>query len=113
MKRSIKILLGLATLSPFVFIAGLVACFIYILQGAPEVGFEEYFQWYIPLFNLVSFLFTIYFILILVIFVVHAARNPNLEVRATRTSWLLALCILGPWVMPFYWFHHIWREGTR
>lgn len=112
MRTSVKILLGLATLSPFAFGAAFIACFFYLVKDAPVVGFEEYFQAYMPIFNLAGLLFTAYYVVILVIFIVHAANNPNLEATGMRTTWLVTISIFGPWVMPFYWFHHIWRDGT-
>lgn len=113
MKKSIKTLLGLATLSPFIFIAGFFAFFIHLINTAPDHGVPEYFERYAVIKNLAGLLFTLYFSVILVIFIVHAARNPNLEATGMRTTWLVALVLLGPWVMPLYWFHHIWRDGIR
>jgi hypothetical protein len=29
-----------------------------------------------------------------------------------RTTWLITLVLLGPWIEPFYWFFHILRDGS-
>ena|SRR5688572_1899075 len=113
MRTSFKILLGLAALSPFVFAAAFIAVSFLLLSNAPVDGFEEYFSRYAWMINLASSLFTLFYLGILVIYVLHAARNQNLENSGMRTTWLIAICILGPWVMPFYWFNHIWRDGVQ
>jgi hypothetical protein len=112
MKKSHKILLGLAAISPFVFAALFFGAFLELINTAPVTGFEEHFLQYAWIMNLSSSIFTLFYLGILVIYIVHAARNPNLEVSGMRTTWLIALCVCGGWAMPFYWFHHIWRDGA-
>lgn len=109
--KPVKILLGLATLSPFVFVVALFGSFFFIISNAPKQPreFEEFFSIYGAIFNLVCFLFTAVFSALWVFFIVHAARNPNLDTM--RTTWLVVLIVLGGWAMPFYWFHYIWRDG--
>jgi len=112
MRKSVKILLLLAAVSPFIFGAVFFGFFLHLISTAPVHGAEEHFLRYAWILNLGSSLFTLYFLGILVVYVVHAARNRNLELNGMRTTWLIALCLLGPWVMPFYWFHYIWRDGV-
>ncbi|HUR97306.1 MAG TPA: hypothetical protein VMZ26_04480 [Pyrinomonadaceae bacterium] len=111
MKLSSRILLGLATLSQFVGFVVFVAVFIYVISNAPADASLGYFQRFALIMNLCAGLFTAYCGAIFIIFMVHAARNPNLHSSGMRTTWLVSLAILGPWAMPFYWFHHIWRDG--
>ena len=111
MSTSHKILLGLAALSPFVFAAAFFGFFIHLMMTAPIELFAKYISEHALIMNLACFLFTIYFTAILVIYIVHAARNPILETNGMRTTWLISLCLLGAWVMPFYWFYYIWRDG--
>ena len=112
MSKSVKILLGLATLTPFVFTAVVLWFFFQLFNAAPAERFEEYFSKYAVMMNIAWFLFTIFFTAILVIFIIHAARNQILETNGMRTTWLISLCLLGAWVMPFYWFYYIWRDGV-
>jgi hypothetical protein len=112
MRTSYKILLLVAAVSPFAFVALLFGLFLHIINSAPVQGFEEYILSYASMLNLGSSVFTFFFVGILVIYIVHAARNLHLEANGMRTTWLIAICVLGPWVMPFYWFHYIWRDGA-
>ena len=111
MKTWVKILLGLATLSPFVFAIAFFTAAFRIFDSAPAQGVEEDLAQHMAIMNAAGLLFSLYFAVILVIFIVHAARNENVHASGMRTTWILLLIILGPWAMPFYWFHHIWRES--
>jgi len=95
MKRSVKILLGLTTISPFVFAVGFFGSFIHLINTAPTQNFEAHFSKYAAIMNFIALLFTLSFSAIWVFFLVHAARNPHLD--AMRTTWLVALILLGPW----------------
>ncbi|PYT01500.1 MAG: hypothetical protein DMF63_01230 [Acidobacteria bacterium] len=114
MKTWIKILLGLGALSPFVFTAAFVGFMIHLINTVPVEAFGEYLanSTYAVIMNVACLLFTIFFTAILVIYIIHAARNPILEANRMRTTWLISLCLLGAWVMPFYWFFYIWRDGV-
>jgi hypothetical protein len=91
----------------------MIGVFLQLIYSAPTHGQEEYFYKYIPILNLFCLLFTAFFTAVWIFFIVHAAQNPNLELTGMRTTWIVAIIILGAWVMPFYWFHHIWRDAVE
>lgn len=110
MKTSTKIILGLLGISPFPIIIAMFAGFFYIVQANPTAEeMNEFFKTnaiWIFLFNILG---TLYFGAVHVIYIVLAARKPDLE--AMRVTWIIALLVLGPFAMPFYWYHHIWHDG--
>jgi hypothetical protein len=110
MTKPVKILLLLATLSPFALVFLFIASFIYLINTLPPKEIEPFFNDHAIVVSLLNLLVTAFFGAIWVFYIVHAARNPNIP--AMRVTWIIALVILGPWVMPFYWYHHIWREGV-
>lgn len=81
-----------------------------VLLKTPPALMESTVQSYYLVIALANVGFTIFFGLLHVFYIVHAARNPNLE--AMRVTWIIGLVIFGFLVMPFYWFHHIWRDDT-
>lgn len=110
MTKPINLLLLIGTLAPF---AAFLIFFIWmlgVLLNLPPEQIETALQSYYLVITLANIGFTIVFGLLHVFYIVHAAKNPNLE--AMRVTWIIGLVILGFFVMPFYWFHHIWRDDT-
>jgi len=110
MSKPVKLLLLLATLAPFAFFFLFFASVIYAISTLPPKEIESFLNDQAIIFVLINLLVTIFFGAIHVFYIVHAARNPNIP--DMRVTWIISLVILGTLVMPFYWFHHIWREGA-
>jgi hypothetical protein len=109
MKTSTKIALLLGGLAPFPFAILMFAGIFYLIQDDPRnvmLFFNEHLL-AVMIFNL---FFTLFFGAVHIIYIILAARNPNLE--AMRVTWIVALVILGALAMPFYWYYHIWRDDA-
>src|SRR4030095_3858561 len=99
----LKIVLGVSTISPFVFVAVLVSTFIYLIKSAPDTGPDqqiEHFMRYAGIINLTGFGFMLFFLALQIFFIIHAANNRHIEMRGTRTTWLVTIILFGAWVMP-------------
>ena len=112
MSTFVKLLLALAVILIFAGFAAFFGIFFYVVSNAPPNVGIEYFQRFSDVMNLLGGLYTVYCAAVMLVFILHAVRNPNLEASGMRTTWILVLIILGPWAMPFYWFLHIWRDGS-
>lgn len=112
MKSSHKVLFGLSVAVEFAGIAAFFAFALYTFTQTPANARVEDFQNFIVIGNLLGLAVTAYCTAILVLFVIHASRNPVLESRGNRTTWILSLVILGLWAQPFYWFYYIYRDGA-
>lgn len=105
-----KIGLGIAAFSPFPLVALFFGGFFYIIAQHPN-DFERFFlehQLSIYLFNALN---PILFAGIELLFLIHVSKNPR--IAEDRVKWILGLLILFPFVVPFYWYQQIWKEGRR
>lgn len=111
MKTSTKILLGLASLWPLVY---MVLFFIFILASffflSPPVGGQELGP---PVSFMVIFflhLLTMLWIMALTIFyIVNVFRNERVD-KDKKVLWAVVLFMGNMIAMPVYWYLYIWKE---
>lgn len=116
MKKSNKVLLGIATFWPFIYIPiFVIAMFSAVLfsgpGGAPNDAFPFILMFIIPLHML-----TIFGSLALMVFyVVNVFRNKRVE-QDKQVLWVLLLVLAGMMAAPVYWYLYIWKDepsGTQ
>jgi hypothetical protein len=113
MKKSNKILLGLATLWPFVymviFFVAIGSLFIFMPeQGEVEQGPPGIFLIIFPLH-----LLTMLWIMGLTIFyIVNVFRNDRVD-KDKKVLWAVVIFMGNMIAMPIYWYLYIWREATH
>lgn len=110
MKTPVKIVLGLGGIAPIPFFALMCGLFIYVIVRYENPGAQVLMDNAVFI-NLFFLVFGLIFTAVQIIYIIHAAKNPNIE--AMRVTWILCLILLGPFAMPFYWYHHIWPEGRH
>ncbi len=108
MKLSVKILYGLLAFLPLATVIIFLGSFIYLIQ----TNEKEFFDYLIDHPGIV----TIFNLLILIpaygpiiLYIIHAARNPDLADR--KPAWIILIVLLGGLAMPFYWYKFIWQDG--
>jgi hypothetical protein len=111
MKKSMKILLGLATLWPFLY---MILFFVFIFSAIifmPNSGSEESGP---PLFFVVIFplhLLTMLWIMALTVFyMVNVFRNDLVD-KDKKVLWAVVIFMGNIIAMPIYWYLYIWRES--
>jgi hypothetical protein len=110
MKRSNKILLGIATIWPLVYIPlFFITIFSTILLtergGAPGPAFPLIFVVIFPLH-----IITIFGGLALSVFyIVNVFRNERVE-KERQVMWVILLFMAGMIAQPIYWYLYIWRD---
>ncbi|HEY0323868.1 MAG TPA: hypothetical protein VGC66_23165 [Pyrinomonadaceae bacterium] len=112
MKKSNKVLLGIGTFWPFVYIPifmlTIFSTFIFSGGGQPNDAFPLMFLVIMPLHML-----TIFGSLALTIFyVVNIFRNPRVE-KDKQVLWVALLLLAGMMAAPVYWYLYIWREEPQ
>ena len=113
MKRSNKILLGIATCWPIVYIVlFMVVVFSVILLGqggGPPSGSEPLFGIGIALV-MVLHLITIFGGLgLTVYYIIHAIKNEALD-NNLKIMWVVLFFFFGIFSEPIYWYTQIWNE---
>lgn len=112
MKKSSKILLGFATLWPFLY---MVLFFVFVFasilfmptSGSPESGPPMFFFVIFPLH-----LLTMLWIMGLTVFyMVNVFRNDRVD-KDKKVLWAVVLFLGSMIAMPVYWYLYIWREAT-
>ena len=111
MNKSTKILLGLATLWPFLY---MILFFIFVFSsifflhgpGGEQAG---------PPFFFVVFalhLFTMFWIIALTVFyMVNVFRNDRVE-KDKKVLWAVVIFMGSLIAMPIYWYLYIWKEAS-
>lgn len=112
MKKWLKILLGLATLWPFVY---MIIFFVVIIstlifmpnQEAEGSGPPMFFAVIIPLH-----LLTMLWIIALTIFYIVNVFKNDLVDKAKKVLWAVVIFMGSLIAMPIYWYLYIWRESA-
>ena len=110
MKKSNKILLGLATLWPFVYI---VFFFLFIFSAFIFSPVAEGGASGSPLFAvfMTVHIFTMVWCLALLVFyMINVVKNDRVE-KDMKILWLVLLPVSGLFAMPIYWYLYIWKEA--
>jgi len=110
MKKSRKILLGIATIWPLfyilLFVIALAVTFLTIDQGASEdAAIPTLLMFIIPLHFLTIFLA----IGMLIFYIVQAVRNERIP-KDQKPLWVVALFFGSIIAMSVYWYIHIWKD---
>lgn len=110
MKKSTKILLGLATLWPFAY---MILFFLFIFSSIlfmPTAGGE---QSEAPLFFVVLIplhLLTMLWIMGLTVFyMVNVFRNDRVD-KDKKVLWAVVIFMGSMFALPIYWYLYIWKE---
>ena len=110
MKKSTKILLGLATLWPFLY---MILFFLFIFSsilfmpgpGGGESGLPFFFVVFIALH-----LLTMLWIMGLTVFyIVNVFRNDRVD-KDKKALWAVVIFMGNMISMPIYWYLYIWKE---
>jgi hypothetical protein len=110
MNKSTKILLGLATLWPFLY---MILFFLFIFStilfmpgpGGEESGAPFFFVIFIALH-----LFTMLWIMGLTVFyMVNVFRNDRVD-KDKKVLWAVVIFMGNMIAMPIYWYLYIWKE---
>jgi hypothetical protein len=113
MSKSLKIILGIATLvQPLVLIgifAAVLSLFFYFVQDI-QTPHDPAFKRFELIILPINLLMIVYFGGLQLFYIVHAARNPNVEY--VRVSWILGIVFFSAFVTPFYWYGQIWKDGV-
>lgn len=111
MKKTGKIVLGLATFWPIVYVFAFSTFFIVnllliITKRIP--GNPIFFSSYVWLFVL-HLITMLWMITLLVIYIVNLFNNDRVE-QDKKALWAVVLFFGNMIAMPIYWYLYIWRE---
>ena len=111
MKQSTKILLGIATIWPFIYFPFFIGAMFLIMSLAPADGGDAppIFALIFPVIFLLHLITILDGIGLLVFYIVNVFRNERVN-QDQRLMWILLLFFLGLIVMPVYWYLNIWKE---
>lgn len=112
MKKSTKVLLGIASIWPFIYIPlFFLAIFSLVIFGAPP-GQKPPDSF--PLIFLVIFpihILSVFGMLAAkVYYIVNVFKNPRVE-KDKQLMWVLLLVFAGMFAEPVYWYLNIWRDA--
>ncbi len=114
MKKPAKILLGIATLWPFLYIIIFFAfmfsqVLLISLRGEPShIGPPTFF---IVLFSL-HFLTMLWIFALLIIYIINVFKNERVD-KDKKALWAVVLFLGNMFAMPVYWYLYIWREPEK
>lgn len=113
MKKTTKIILGIATLWPilymvifFVFIFSWI--FIFSQKEAPSPSGPPIE--FLVIFGL-HFLTILWIFVLLIIYIVNVFKNDRVA-KDKKALWVVVLFLGTMVAMPIYWYLYIWREPT-
>ena len=110
MKKSTKILLGLATLWPFLYmILFLVFILSSILFLPPGDGKESGPPFFFAVLIAVHLLTMLWIIGLTVFYIVNIFRNDRVE-KDKKVLWAVVIFLGNMIAMPIYWYLYIWKE---
>jgi len=108
LSRPLSLLLGVATITPLVYIAIFLAYFMPQFQSLGQGGLNP--RGFFDLLFLVSGLHLIVLMFILALLMVYMTTVTRSDIPMNRKStWILALLLGNVVVMPVFWYLHIWR----
>lgn len=109
LSRSRKIMLGVLSIWPFVwiFIFMVIVFSIFVFNPSTDNGFPVAF---IPVM-IIHVLTCCCSLGLMIYFLIHAAKNVKLT-QEMKIVWIILLAILTIYVNPFYWYMNIWKEQT-
>jgi hypothetical protein len=118
MKKSTKVLLGIATIWPLIylmlFIAFMLSLFFLMSSGAPAPG-ETGGEGALPILPILLFSLhslTILWVWALIAFyVVNVFKNDRVD-KDKKALWAVVLFMGHMIAMPIYWYLYIWREDV-
>jgi hypothetical protein len=113
MKKSNKVLLGIASIWPFIYLPlFLLAVFSMVIFNGPGKQPPDAFP-LIFLIILPIHLLTVFGALALKIFyIVNVFRNPKVE-KDKQLMWVLLLMLAGLVAEPVYWYLYIWSDKPQ
>ena len=111
MNKTLKILLGLATLWPFVY---LFLFFVFIFSTVlfmPKSGGEESGPpFFFMAFMAVHILTMLWIMALTVFYMVNVFRNDRVE-KDKKVLWAVVIFMGSMIAMPIYWYLYIWKEA--
>ena len=115
MKKPIKIMVGIATLWPFIFI--LIVYHIFskafspsspIIVGSPFYILSQHVPYFTPMLK-----GTAGFVVILAFYFIHNVVKNETISRKNKVIWALVVSFGNIFIMPFYWYIFIWKEAKE
>jgi len=109
-----KILIGILTLLPFLFVPYIVfQIFTFVMTAIghdgmdpqPEIIFGAIFSFIFPII-----LLSLLSLGLFIFYIIHAVNNKNTE-TAERIIWILLFIFAGFIVFPVYYFMRIWNDN--
>ena len=113
LKRSTKILLGVATIWPliyiFIFMAVIFGMMAFSFGGPPpDPSFGPIFGIGFMAFFVVHFLTIMLGFGMTIFYIIHAIKNENLQ-SDWKAIWAVLFFIAGMFAEPVYWYLQIWK----
>lgn len=105
MKKSIKILILVVTLFPFIHMFVFLGAILKMIFSSPGAGFE------MPDFPLLNILTYVWLVVMSVYYVAHVNRNHRLS-KTTKIVLGIVLPLTNMYGMPLYWYLCIWRQHS-
>lgn len=114
LSRRLKILIGIATGWPIIWIFAFLFFFFGIIFGIDGPGSEPSGWFFFGFFSfIIVHLVTVVLTLALTVFyIIHAVKNEKLESNM-RIVWILMFFFFGMVAEPIYWYFQIWKEPYR
>lgn len=112
LKRSTKILLGIGTIWPVVYIAIFFIAIFSMIALTPVPGDpapDPIFAVGIIAFFIVHFVTILLSLGLTVFYIVHAVKNTRLDSNM-RIIWIILFFFGGMLAEPIYWYLQIWKE---
>jgi hypothetical protein len=110
MKKSIKILLGLATLWPFLYmILFFLFIFLSILFMPGRGGGESGPPFFFVVFIALHLLTMLWIMGLTVFYIVNVFRNDRVD-KDKKVLWAVVIFLGNMIAMPIYWYLYIWKE---
>ena len=111
MKKPAKILLGIATLWPllymFIFFA-LIFSQVFFMSQMGEPSHDGPPTFFIVLMSL-HFLTMLWIFGLLIIYIINVFKNERVD-KDKKALWAVVLFLGNMFAMPVYWYLYIWRE---
>ena len=109
MKKSTKILLGLATLWPFVYmILFFIFVFSSILFMPSQPGEQSGPPFFFVVFIALHLLTMLWIMALTVFYMVNVFRNDRVD-KDKKVLWAVVIFMGSIIAMPIYWYLYIWR----
>lgn len=115
MSKPIKLILGLATLWPLVYMFIFMAFWFYMVLGIASQSEERTSAsiptWFVAIFVMHGITMLVIFAL-LVIYIVNVFRNDRVA-KDKKALWAVVLFLGNMIAMPIYWYLYIWPSNER